>query len=497
VQDLRNRRQSVNSQLTIEYGKTAEVNPKLIHQMRVKSEQLERDLKIAVARLNAANPTYAELASPEPINIVAVRRLLRKAEALISFWVLNDRLLIWLIRPDEGLIYNDFQIDRATLLKVVKRVRTSLDQSDNLGFANVKPAAFDVSGANLLYRSLFGSLEAHLQGVKHLIIVPDEILLPLPFGALLTNNKDDSFKKSVDLFKKNARLSPQELANYRQLPWLISQYAITVLPSASSLRALREIVDRSVKQGETEPFIGFGDPLLEGDDGLRGGAMIDTRGSAFSLRDIRKLSRLPGTRTELIAIATTLGADPKRALYLSDRATEPMIRKLNDSRVLAKSRVIAFATHGLLAGQLTGLKQPALVLTPPKNLSEHDNGLLELDEILALKLDRAEWAILSACNTGATDGSGDGLAGLVRAFLFSGAKSLLVSHWNVDDSATQALMAEVFRQYTNEKNVSRAEALRQGMLAVMNNTRDNKPYFAHPFAWAPFFLVGEGSASRN
>jgi CHAT domain-containing protein len=156
---------------------------------------------------------------------------------------------------------------------------------------------------------------------------------------------------------------------------------------------------------------------------------------------------------------------------------------------------LAFATHGLIGGEVTGLKQPALVLTPPASPSEQDDGLLKLDDIVGLRLAGTEWVILSACNTAAADGSGEGLSGLARAFFFAGAPALLVSHWSVDDRATQALMTEVFRRYGADPTTPRAEALRQGMLALTQGARGPTAYFAHPLAWAPFFLVGEGAAA--
>jgi len=141
---------------------------------------------------------------------------------------------------------------------------------------------------------------------------------------------------------------------------------------------------------------------------------------------------------------------------------------------------------------LKGLTQPALVLTPPTTPSETDDGLLSLEDVLELRLPRAEWVVLSACNTGGSDGSGEGLAGLARAFFFAGARSLLVSNWSVEDRATQALMTEIFHRYAQDKTMPRAESLRRGMLALMSQGQGPTAYFAHPFAWAPFFLVGDG-----
>jgi CHAT domain-containing protein len=107
-------------------------------------------------------------------------------------------------------------------------------------------------------------------------------------------------------------------------------------------------------------------------------------------------------------------------------------------------------------------------------------------------LTRTDWVVLSACNTAADDGSGENLSGLARGFHFAGAPALLVSHWSVDDQATRALMTEVFRRYAAE-GMARAEAVRRGMLALMRSAHGARVYFAHPFAWAPFFVVGDGA----
>ena len=219
--------------------------------------------------------------------------------------------------------------------------------------------------------------------------------------------------------------------------------------------------------------------------------MLASRGTNVPLQELHKLSRLPGTRQELLALARALGASSDTSLYLGERATKATVAQLNASGRLAKAEVVAFSTHGLIAGEITGLKEPALVLTPPAVPTDEDDGLLGLDDILNLKLDNADWVILSACNTGAADGSGEGLSGLVRAFFFAGARALLVSHWSVDDRATQALMTDIFQRYAKDKTAARSEAVRQGMLSLMNTKNPRAAYHAHPFAWAPFFLVGD------
>jgi CHAT domain-containing protein len=490
VQELRIRREKVRTELTLAYGKSAAPEGDRLVSLQQAAQQLDRELVEASDRLFKAFPRYAELAAPEPIDVATVQQLLRQDEALLSYLTLEDRLLVWVIRPEQVPVYRDIApLRRDALTKVVEQVRTSLDQSLNPDLtAGLHP--FNVAGAHALYRVLVAPLRQHLAGVKHLILVPDEVLLPLPFGVLLTQAEGESYKALANLYARKQGPAPGELAEYAKLSWLAKEYAMTVLPSATSLRALRQIA--GAKGTAQEPFIGFGDPVLRGGGRQRGGMMLASRGAGVAVEELRKMSRLPASRQELVAVAKALGADPQKALFLGAQATKPTVLSLNTGGRLGKAQVLSFATHGLLAGELKGLTQPALVLTPPAIPTEQDDGLLALEDILGLKLPSTDWVILSACNTAAGDGSGEGLAGLARAFFFAGARSLLVSHWSVEDKATQALMTELFRRYAIDKTMSRAEALRQGMLALMANARGSTAYFAHPFAWAPFFLVGDG-----
>ena len=124
---------------------------------------------------------------------------------------------------------------------------------------------------------------------------------------------------------------------------------------------------------------------------------------------------------------------------MEERATKPQVFALTDGP-LRDAKVISFATHALVGGEMKGIREPALVLTPPSQPSADDDGLLTMDDVMGFKLLANEWVILSACNTAAPDGSGEGLSGLTRAFFYAGAPAVLVSQWSVDDAATQRLM---------------------------------------------------------
>jgi CHAT domain-containing protein len=205
---------------------------------------------------------------------------------------------------------------------------------------------------------------------------------------------------------------------------------------------------------------------------------------------VRKLPALPETADELRAVAKSM-ATGEQDLYLAERASEPMLRQAG----LDRYRVIEFATHGLMSGDLTGLAEPALVLTPPKEASAENDGLLTASKIATLKLN-ADWVVLSACNTAASDGTPDagGLSGLAKAFFYAGARSLLVSNWSVPSEATVKLITGVFDELKNDPSIGRAEALRRAEMAMLDPK--NPPEFAHPMFWAPFVLAGEGGAGR-
>ena len=95
---------------------------------------------------------------------------------------------------------------------------------------------------------------------------------------------------------------------------------------------------------------------------------------------------------------------------------------------------------------------------------------------------QANLVTMSGCQSGMSEVTGaDDLLGLMRGFLYAGARSLLLSLWNVNDESTAALMTDFYRKW--KEDTSKSAALRSAMLAV-------REQFPNPFYWAPFFLVG-------
>jgi CHAT domain-containing protein len=200
---------------------------------------------------------------------------------------------------------------------------------------------------------------------------------------------------------------------------------------------------------------------------------------------------LPGSKRRLEEIGKAIGAR-SGDIYLHQQASVKQVMSMD----LSNRKVVMFATHGLVPGELDGLTQPALALSSPDVTGDNDDGLLTMDKVLTLKLN-ADWVVLSACNTAAGEGAGsEAVSGLGRAFFFAGAKALLVSNWPVDSVASRTMMTDLFKNQQKAQGTSKAELLRQAMLnqvdqGGMKEGNAMKYSYAHPLFWAPFVVVGD------
>jgi CHAT domain-containing protein len=417
--------------------------------------------RAAWAGLAQAQPALAELVRTTPLEVREVQQRLRAGEALVLLHVNTLNVITWVVTPAGSSYVIHDTLGRREIAERVRALRRALDLTGVARLEDVPP--FDAAVAHELYRALLGQAESLLRGARHLHVVLDPVLRSLPLGLLVT--------------APPARDTP-----HGRLPWLARRHAITVLPTVASLRSVALL--RGRPRGP-RTLIGFGDPVLTeaGRASEAARTALVSRGAPLASPEaVRALPALPHTTRELHAVARALGA-PAADLHLREAAAE---RRVKGAR-LADYQVVYFATHALLPGDL-GLTEPAVVLTPPAAATEEDDGLLTVSEIVGLRLN-ADWVVLSACNT--TLGSGGrGLSGLARAFMFAGARALLVSSWAVESEATERLLSALFRLYSGTPTLGRAEALQRAMLEMID--RPPAPALAHPAFWAAFVVVGDG-----
>jgi len=449
---------------------------KINKELTSKQNDLTRQLRKVTNKLNNQFPEYNRLMNPPAASVKELQSVLKPDEVMLSYYVQDDYTYLWVVNKDKATV-KLLDIGAIEITKKVAHLRKALDLP--IAYLSDIPD-YDTKLAYELYRTLVAPANKHLAKAKNIIVVPHGALLSLPFGALLT--------KPFDL-KKDA----VPFSEYEDAPWFAESKAISIMPSSTALLSIRKYATTNKAD---VPFFGFGDPYFSGGI-VAQSDQVATRGirvaqrAAINTRSIKGLPHLPETRKELQQIAATLNAGDG-SLFLGKAANENNLRKVS----LKDARVIAFATHGLISGDIEGLDQPALALSPPDKVTDTNDGLLDMGEVLELELN-ADWVILSACNTASSgDLSSDGLTGLTQAFFYAGARTLLVSLWPVESSSTQLLTTSIFDAEKKHSGIGKAEALRQARLRLIKGKgyiTDGAQAFsyAHPIFWSAFIAVGE------
>jgi CHAT domain-containing protein/Tfp pilus assembly protein PilF len=409
-------------------------------------------------------PDYAALSRPAPLAVKDIQRLLAKDEALVVVY-LGVESYVWAISRS-GADWRELAVAADEVSRQVSALRAMLSPADD------KP--FDPQASFALYRAILAPVEDMLRQTPRLSFVVNGALTSLPPQLLVTRDPAGKALKDV--------------------AWLARTHAVTILPSVQSLKVLRN----KPTAGARMPLIGFGDPVFDPDsqrlqqNPRMAANVTPTRGIRGTIADIDDLKAalrpLPDTAKELKQIAASVKAAPANIILGRD-ATETRVKQ----EKLYRYRIVYFATHGLLAGDVAHFAklntEPALVLSLPEIPNELDDGFLTASEVAQLKLD-ADWVVLSACNTASGDRPGaEALSGLARAFFYAGGRSLLVSNWEVDTKTAVPLMGRTFAALAANPKLSHGEALRTSMLAMIADT--HHPERADPKFWAPFVVVGE------
>lgn len=428
----------------------------------------EADVKTSQANVDAlqakvaqAYPDYARLADPGPVALADFQRQLSPGEAFVGF-VIGAKSSFALVVTPSAIAARPLTATTQSLADDVAALRGAF--VPKLG----RLSDFSLKSSYALYQQLLAPAEPALAGVHHVIVAPGSDLDSLPLSLLVTSE-------------------PQ--GGYGNADWLVKRMAVSQIPSPRAYVSLRAENHGAAPR----PFFGVGNPAFTGDatSGRALSALAAACGSGGPADPalLRALPPLPGTAAEVQAVGASFGAQ-SGSILLGNGATEAAVRGAR----LGDYRVLYFATHGMLPGELHCQAEPGLVLTPGSASSTANDGLLTASEIAALKLN-ADLVVLSACNTAASGGTrlgGGALEGLADAFFAAGARAVIASHWQVPSAATQKLMTGVFQRYAGSRDL--AESLRQSQLALIAN-----PATAHPFNWAAFTLIGDagGTVART
>lgn len=442
-------------------------------QLKAKLTSTEEEIEAFQVEVRRSNPRYASLRYPEPVNVARVQReLLDDKTVLVEYLLGEKRSLVWVVSRDNLLVQT--LPPRKELEKEITAYRTLL--SDKASVLTLQSSLEKINRqGSVLFTQLLGPIRQAIPAGDTLIVIPDGMLDYLPFETLVAATR----RSSGEIWPTYA----------------LEEYSVTYGPSASALLAVRTMNSQQTHWDKT--LLAFGDPVLEGPqssvrhtagtDAVRtaGNTSIETDDPVrtptvydmYAERGL-SLSRLPFTREEVLSIGR-LFPESQRQLYLGKSATEEAVRTEN----LGQYRYIHFATHGFLDESAPDRSGILFSYAP----GTQGPGVLQAGEIMRLKM-HADLVTLSACSTGLGEMvNGEGILGLTRAFFYAGANNLTVSLWNVNDSATSALMKAYYARLN--RGATKSDALREAKLQLL---RGPNPAWRNPYFWGAFVLVGSG-----
>ncbi len=482
------------------------------------------DLKAGIARrmLEAASalaqaesqlwrdyPRYMELTAPRPVTADELQQtLLKPGEALLSFTLLPNEVLVFAVTRERFHMVQ-VRVPREEIARRVSLIRRPMERIAQ-GDPPVVLRQVDPQVLAGLYQDLIRPVAEVLGGARQVMVVADGALYSLPLELLVTNyGEAERARFAAVRSASDGSVEKPFLAEYAALPFAGATHGFTYLPSLAALASQR-INPRAAGSYQRE-LVAFADPVFGAESGEAATYSTLTRNLLGNLAGsgadgLPRIPRLPETEQEAREVAALLG---EPSLVLTRREAQ---EKRAKSGVLKDARYVLFATHGFLGADFVqsidpgadaegrprtparALAQPALAMTLTGDLAGED-GLLSMKEVIEDLQLSAELLVLSACNTAGESRSGnngEGFAGLTRAFMYAGAKRLMVSHWPVESHATQALVTGTFRELKAGKLPIAALAAAQRSLATSGFATGGRYYSrAHPFFWAPFVLVGD------
>ena len=431
-------------------------------------EQMRTDQTSLQSQL-AAYPRYKVLA-PQKTSLADVQAALRAGEGYYKMMAVGDRL--YAVFATEGTA-RAIRITptRNMMADKVAQIRGSIVRMEG---EEAVTDEFDVGNARSLYLELFGSIDADVQALKHLVFEPDGPMLQLPPYLLIAR------QTGLDAYQARLKLPKADGYDMRGIDWLGRGREISISVSPRSFLDVRAIAPSRARGA----YLGLG-----------GNMPVTVKPVAAVADDCDwpvQTWQSPISSAELV-LASTIFGPANSALMTGAAFTDTALLSNNQ---LDQYRILHFATHGLVTAPRPDCPpRPALVTSFGGPGSD---GLLSFREIFDLKLD-ADVVILSACDTagaasasasreaGIMTGGNYALDGLVRAFIGAGARSVIASHWPVPDTynATKRLISGLIEAKPGQPLAAALEGAQRGLM--------DDPQTSHPFYWAAFIILGDGA----
>jgi CHAT domain-containing protein len=364
-----------------------------------------------------------------PVFIQEIKKHLGSDEVLLEYSVSDRELFVFLITETDFVFYTaslDSRFER-NLQNLVKLLQSPAE-------INYRRYLFLKDQCYFLYTFLIKPFYNEIEN-KKLIIIPDELLLELPFEVLLTENK---YSQRID---------------FQDLSYLILEHAVSYNYSAHLFVKTKE-KDENSAQVNLLCFAPF---------------------ASLSDNDQHKKELLPGTLREVNALKNIL----KTELYIDTLASESVFKSMCNRR-----SIFHVATHGVVHQ-----KSPLYshLLFHPDN--RHEDGFLHVYELLDMHME-APFVVLSACKSASSSKSREiGLTGLSTAFIHAGVPGLLTTLWNISDEASSEIIIRFYKHLS--RGLPKDEALRMAKIDYLYNA-DN--FSAHPYFWAGYINIGSAQA---
>jgi CHAT domain-containing protein len=395
-------------------------------------EYLERSQARSLLTLTRASPQVSHesygpelitLGDSQPLGLAELQSHLPEQVQILQYAVLESRVLIWVVSK------RGFQTAATEI--AAHQLKEKIE--DYLQSTRSREEAKTLQAAKDLYSILITPVEPFLDRDKQVYVVPDKILVYVPFGALISP------------------LSER---------YMIQDHLLAMSPSSNIFLACTRAAGEKGRASE-EMLLGVGNPT-------------------FDRREYHDFPELPSSAAEVNKIADFYNS---RLVFVEKEATKGMV-----AGEMEKADVIHLASHAI-TDERSPLRSKLLLAKGSGSLPQIDSndGVLQASEMYELALPRARLVVLSACQTGSGPSfRGEGMMSLARPFLARGVPLVVASLWTVDSDATAELMVN-FHRYRKRKGYTTIEALQRAQLDMLNGPRQ---LYRQPYYWASFNLIG-------